>query len=180
MIEVLEDEGIAVPLLTLFCQMSGISEHLESLNLRGYRIATPDSFGISASEILCRVLHISQNLASLDLSNFHLTDISALLVAYHRGEHRVKTLNLDSNQVGFRGAFDIAILLINDDHARDGTWLTCLSLLFNDIDAIAMRALLEELQYNIHLEHLAIDKVHIALLDNPFMRLHLSFDGRLI
>lgn len=157
MIESHEAEGMVVPLVTLFCQMSGISERLETLNLSGNRIGTPDSFGISASEILHRVLHFSPYLTSLDLSNCQLTDISALVQAYHRGDCRVKHLNLDSNQLGFRGAFDLAMLLINDDHAREGTWLTSLSVLFNDLDAIGMRALLEALQYNVHLEHLAIE-----------------------
>lgn len=157
MIESHEAEGMVVPLVTLFCQMTGVSEHLETLNLSGNRIGTPESFGIPASEILHRVLHSSPYLTSLDLSNCQLTDISALASAYQRGECRIKTLNLDSNQLGFRGAFDLAMLLINDDHACDGTWLTSLSVLFNDIDAIGIRALLEALQYNIHLEHLAIE-----------------------
>lgn len=157
MIESHEAEGMVVPLVTLFCQMSGVSEHLESLNLSGNRIGAPESFGLPATEILRRVLHSSPFLTSLNLSSCQLTDISALVDAYHRGECRIKTLNLDSNELGFRGAFDVAMLLINDDHAREGTWLTSLSLLFNNIDAIGMRALLEALQYNIHLEHLALE-----------------------
>ncbi|KAF1327962.1 hypothetical protein FI667_g7365, partial [Globisporangium splendens] len=157
MIESHEAEGMVVPLITLFLQMSGSSEHLESLNLSNNRIGTPDEFGVSAAEILHRVLHFSPYLTSLNLSDCQLTDISALVEAYHRGDCRIKHLNLDSNQLGFRGAFDIAMLLINDDHACEGTWLTSLSLLFNNIDAIGMRAILEALQYNIHLEHLAIE-----------------------
>ncbi|TYZ64192.1 hypothetical protein PybrP1_012074 [[Pythium] brassicae (nom. inval.)] len=157
MIESHEAEGMVVPLVTLFCQMSGVSEHLESLNLSGNRVGTPEAFGIPASEILRRVLHSSPYLTSLNLSNCQLTDITALVDAYNSGECRIKNLNLDSNELGFRGAFDLAMLLINDDHACDGTWLTSLSLLFNNIDAIGVRALLEALQYNVHLEHLALE-----------------------
>lgn len=157
MIESHEAEGMVVPLVTLFCQMSGVSEHLESLNLSGNRIGTPEAFGLPATEILRRVLHSSPFLTSLNLANCQLTDIAPFVDAYNRGECRIKTLNLDSNKLGFRGAFDIAMLLINDDHACDGTWLTSLSLLFNNIDAIGMRALLEALQYNIHLKHLTLE-----------------------
>ncbi|KAG3236262.1 hypothetical protein PI124_g18726 [Phytophthora idaei] len=49
------------------------------------------------------------------------------------------------------------MLLISDSQSPMDSWLTDLSLLFNDIDAIGTRALLEALQYNVHLEHLAIE-----------------------
>lgn len=157
MIEASDAEGMVVPLITLLFQMTGISERLEEINLSENRIGSPDQFGIPATEILHRIIYFSPYLTSLNLSECQLTNITPIVEAYKRGRCRIRTLNLDSNQLGFRGAFDLAMLLIGDNQSPVGASLTDLSLLFNDIDAIGTRALLEALQYNVHLQHLAIE-----------------------
>ncbi|KAG7386377.1 hypothetical protein PHYPSEUDO_000306 [Phytophthora pseudosyringae] len=157
MIEASDAEGMVVPLITLFFQMTGTSDRLEDINLSENRIGSPDQFGIPATEILHRIIYFSPYLTTLNLSDCQLTNITPLLEAYKKGRCRIRSLNLDSNMLGFRGAFDLAMLLISDSQSPLGSWLTDLSLLFNDIDAIGTRALLEALQYNVHLEHLAIE-----------------------
>lgn len=157
MIEAHDAEGMVVPLITLLFQMTGISERLEEINLSENRIGSPDQFGIPATEILHRIIYFSPYLTALNLSECQLTNISPIVEAYKRGRCRIRSLNLDSNQLGFRGAFDLAMLLISDSQTPVSASLTDLSLLFNDIDAIGTRALLEALQYNEHLQHLAIE-----------------------
>lgn len=157
MIEAPDAEGMVVPLITLFFQMTGISDRLEDINISENRIGSPDQFGIPATEILHRIIYFSPYLTTLNLADCQLTNITPLLEAYKKGRCRIRSLNLDSNMLGFRGAFDLAMLLISDSQSPMGSWLTDLSLLFNDIDAIGTRALLEALQYNVHLEHLAIE-----------------------
>lgn len=156
MIEDEEAQGMAVPLIALFLQMTAINENLDSLNLSHNRIGNPDCYGIPATEVLHRVLYLCPYLNKLVLEDCQLNDISPLVNAYRRGDCQIQVLDLDSNQLGFRGAFDLALLLINDRDSRADSSLKTLSLLFNDIDAIGTRALLESLQYNKHLQYLGL------------------------